>query len=112
MIHCLTTVYQSEEKGGVADSPGVLPDPMLEKDPISVTVSVNSEGDFQMEEIPAGMWLLSAFQDKDGNGRYTFGKALPMVPAEPFTVLSDTIEVRANWDVEGIIITYPEKQKP
>jgi hypothetical protein len=35
-----------------------------------------------------------------------------MVPAEPFTVLSDTIEVRANWDVEGIIITYPEKQKP
>jgi hypothetical protein len=84
----------------------------VEKDPISVTVSVNSEGDFQMEEIPGGMWLLSAFQDKDGNGRYTFGKALPMVPAEPFTVLSDTIEVRANWDVEGIIITYPEKQKP
>ena len=83
----------------------------LEKNPISVTVSVNSEGDFQMEEIPAGMWLLSAFQDKDGNGRYTFGKALPMVPAEPFTVLNDTIEVRANWDVEGIIITYPEKQK-
>ena len=84
----------------------------VEKNPISVTVSVNSEGEFQMKEIPAGMWLLGAFQDKDDNGRYTFGKALPMMPAEPFTLLSDTIEVRANWDVEGIIVTYPENQKP
>ena len=80
----------------------------LEKQTKSVTVSVNSSGEFKMENIPEGKWMLSAFQDKDGNGRYTHGDIYKNKPSEPFTSLVDTIEVRANWDVDGIELPYPK----
>ena len=80
----------------------------LEKEPKSVTVSVNSSGEFKMEDIPEGKWMLSAFQDKDGNGRYTHGNIYENKPSEPFTFLVDTIEVRANWDIDGIELIYPK----
>ena len=83
----------------------------LEKEPKSVTVSVNSSGEFKMEDIPEGKWMLSAFQDKDGNGRYTHGNIYKNKPSEPFTFLVDTIEVRANWDIDGIELIYPKNYK-
>ncbi|MDP6592710.1 MAG: Ig-like domain-containing protein [Candidatus Marinimicrobia bacterium] len=82
---------------------------MAEKPQKSSSISVNSDGSFEFPELLEGMWLLSAFQDKDGNGRYTTGRAVPFEPAEPFLVLPDTIEVRANWETEGIQLYYPER---
>jgi hypothetical protein len=38
------------------------------------------------------------FQDTDSNKHYSHGSAFPHHVAEWFTVLPDTIEVRANWD--------------
>ncbi len=75
----------------------------------SYSVSVNSEGGFSFSTLPALFWILTAYQDRDGNGRYTYGQAIPFQPSEPFLVFSDTIEVRANWDVEGVVLEYPEQ---
>ena len=80
----------------------------LEKDLKSVSVSVNSGGEFKIENLSEGKWILSAFQDTDGNSRYSFGRLIPHSASEPFTTLNDTIEVRANWDIDGIVLTYPK----
>ncbi|MFQ6673416.1 MAG: Ig-like domain-containing protein, partial [Fidelibacterota bacterium] len=75
----------------------------VEKPSISYSIAVNSTGEFQFSELPAGFWVLSVYQDRDQNGRYTYGKAVPFQPAEPFQLFPDTVEVRANWDVEGVL---------
>lgn len=86
----------------VAESP--------EKPSISYSGHVNFEGDFAFKKLPALYWILKAYQDRDGNGRYSFGRAIPFRPSEPFLIFPDTIEVRANWDREGIILEYPEDE--
>lgn len=82
----------------------------VENSIISYSVVVNSKSEFDFKKLPAGDWILSAFQDSDKNGRYTPGRAIPFVPSEPFLMSQDTIEVRTNWDVEGIELTYPNKE--
>ncbi|MFQ6675628.1 MAG: Ig-like domain-containing protein [Fidelibacterota bacterium] len=79
----------------------------LEKPSISYSTSVNSQGKFELENLPAGFWLLSAYQDRDRNGRYTRGRAVPFESSEPFYPFPDTLEVRANWTVEGVHLAYP-----
>lgn len=75
---------------------------------LSVSTDVNSGSVFTLLELPEGHWIMNVFQDKDGNGRYSFGKALPFQTAEPFVFLPDTVEVRTNWDTEGVELRYPE----
>lgn len=82
----------------------------VENSIISYSVVVNSKSEFDFKKLPAGDWILSVFQDSDKNGRYTPGRAIPFVPSEPFLMSQDTIEVRTNWDVEGIELTYPDKE--
>ncbi|MCH8069091.1 MAG: Ig-like domain-containing protein [Candidatus Marinimicrobia bacterium] len=82
----------------------------VENSIISYSVVVNSKGEFNFKKLPAEDWILSAFQDSDKNGRYTPGRAIPFIPSEPFLMTQDTIEVRANWDVEGIELTYPDEE--
>ena len=61
---------------------------------------VNSAGRFEYNDIPEGLYTLIVFDDRDQNIDYSYGKAYPFQPSEWFYVLPDTIEVRANWDIE------------
>ena len=61
---------------------------------------VNSDGQFKYVEIPEGKYTLLIFEDTDNNSRYSYGKAFPYEPSEWFYFSPDTIEVRANWDIE------------
>lgn len=70
------------------------------------SIDVNSHGNFGFHKLPAQFWLLTAYQDRDSNGRYSYGRALPFQPSEPFIIYPDTVEVRANWDLEGILLEY------
>lgn len=69
---------------------------------------VNSEGYFEYIDIPDGLYTLLVYDDKDQNGSYTFGNAYPFHPSEWFYISPDTIEVRANWDIElqPILLEY------
>ena len=79
----------------------------VEKPSISYSTNVNLEGRFAFTKLPAGFWLLRGYQDRDGNSRYTYGRAIPFQPAEPFLVSPDTLEIRANWDLEDVLLEYP-----
>ncbi len=61
---------------------------------------VNSAGHFEFIEVPEGKYTISLFEDKDNDSAYSYGKAFPFQPSEWFYVSNDTIEIRANWDIE------------
>ncbi|MFQ6678552.1 MAG: Ig-like domain-containing protein [Fidelibacterota bacterium] len=61
---------------------------------------VNSAGYFEFIDVPEGKYTISLFEDKDNNFAYSHGKAFPFQPSEWFYVSNDTIEIRANWDIE------------
>jgi len=61
---------------------------------------VNSSGQFEFIEIPEGKYTFSLFEDIDNNFVYSYGKVYPFKPSEWFYESGDTIEVRANWDIE------------
>jgi hypothetical protein len=61
---------------------------------------VNSAGRFEYNDIPEGLYTLIVFDDKDQNIDYFYGKAYPFQPSEWFYIMPDTLEVRANWEIE------------
>lgn len=72
----------------------------LKKSPKTFTAVVNSALQFQYNHIPEGLYQLMLFEDRNQDGIYSFGKAYPFQPSEWFYLDPDTIEVRANWDIE------------
>ena len=63
------------------------------------------------EEIPEGEYLITIFNDINNDEQYNFGKVKPFETAEWFYVLSDTIEIRGNWDIELPIMNIEEVYK-
>lgn len=80
----------------------------LENPTLSYGYFVNSKLNFKFTEIPEGHYSLMIFEDRDSNGEYSYGKAFPFQPSEWFTDYPDTIEVRANWDIELAPFSIPE----
>jgi hypothetical protein len=60
------------------------------------------DGSFRLPAVPPGGYTLEAYEDEDGNGRWSPGRALPFRPSERFTVLRDTIRVRTRWETGGV----------
>lgn len=64
------------------------------------------EEEYCFSRLLPGRYLFSAFLDLDANGRYGFGRPVPFVPAEPFTVRQDTVVVRSRWETAGVDIVF------
>jgi len=61
---------------------------------------VNSTSGYRFETIPNGQYMFMLYDDMDGDKDHTSGLAKPYQPSEWFMVLKDTVEIRANWDIE------------
>ena len=61
---------------------------------------VNSHGRLKFNQIREGRYTITLFSDRNNDHTYTTGIAKPLTPAEWFYVMPDTIEIRANWDIE------------
>jgi len=44
--------------------------------------------------------------DMDENGRFSFGRPVPFVPAEPLWISQDTVRVRSRWETGGVDIDF------
>tara|TARA_B100000678_G_scaffold151437_1_gene126390 strand:- start:118 stop:1803 length:1686 start_codon:yes stop_codon:yes gene_type:complete len=64
------------------------------------TSVVNLESGFELVMIPEGHYFLMIFEDRDQDHNYTYGKAVPYSPSESFLMMPDTLEIRANWDID------------
>lgn len=70
------------------------------------TILVEGEEKFTFDELPEGKYILKAFRDADGSGKYSFGLPYPFVQSERFVVTADTLKVRARWGVEGVVVRF------
>ena len=76
----------------------------------------DSGGRFRFDSIPAGKGRIGYFVDFNGDARPTSGNLVPWIKPEPYTLFPDTIEARARWDIENIVVEACEacvkKQTP
>lgn len=70
------------------------------------SIRTNEYGKFTFNELPEGKYTIEAFIDKNANLRYDFGKIQPFEYAEPFTIYPDTINLRARWPIENVVIQF------
>jgi len=61
---------------------------------------VNSSTVFEFNHVPEGTYFLMIYNDQDQNNSYTFGDAIQNVVSEQFWQIPDTVDIRANWDME------------
>ncbi|MBN1558712.1 Ig-like domain-containing protein [candidate division KSB1 bacterium] len=62
---------------------------------------VSQPGQYQIEQMLPGSYVMEIYRDEDENGRFSYGSASPFQPAERFCVYPDTIDIRARWPNEG-----------
>ena len=72
---------------------------------------VNSENEIIFDRIPEGKYTITIFNDINNDDEYSFGTVKPFIPAEWFYVMSDTIEIRGNWDIELPTLNVEEVYK-
>ncbi|HEY4612654.1 MAG TPA: Ig-like domain-containing protein, partial [Bacteroidota bacterium] len=66
------------------------------------TIKLEQPGNFTMNNLPEGQYILRAFRDRNSNGKYDVGRPMPFTPSERFTVYPDTLKLRARWPLEGV----------
>ena len=69
---------------------------------------LQTTGAYVFPDILPGVYQIEVFRDEDDNRRYSFGEAIPFVPAERFYVCPDSIKVRSRWPNEGNDIVLPK----
>lgn len=70
-----------------------------------VTLPLTAPGAFEIS-LPSGRWLLGGYLDLNGDGHWEAGTLDPYSPAEPRTIMSDTLEIRARFTVEGAVLKF------
>jgi hypothetical protein len=93
------TVLHAQQNLNVVASP-------VSRSAAEYTVSVEENGDFKFDELPAAEYQLQLFLDVDENAKSTPGNFDPFDFAERFWINPDTIRVRARWETEGIEIIW------
>jgi uncharacterized protein (DUF2141 family) len=72
----------------------------------SYPLILDKPGAYRFEGILPGIYTINGFRDADSNGVYSFGTAIPYVPAERFFYYADSLKVRSRWPNEGNNITF------
>ena len=72
----------------------------------SYELILNKPGTFNFENILPGIYTIYGFRDTDSNGVYSYGSAIPFVPAERFVFFPDSIKIRSRWPNEGNDIIF------
>lgn len=75
---------------------------------VSYQIRLDQPGPYEFINVLPGNYSIEGFRDRDGNGKYSYGRPIPFEPAERFVVYSDSVKVRARWPNEGNDIIFPK----
>lgn len=92
-------VVLDQDSGGVG--PVHIIARQVDNPKISYTQMLTEPGRYRLLDVLPGQYLLECFQDRNRDGKYSFGKPFPYQPSERFVVYQDTVKVRSKWPNEG-----------
>ncbi len=78
----------------------------VEKSKEAYSLRDAKEGDYVWEGLPSGRYVVSAFMDRDGNGKQGYGQAFPFITSEPVASYPDTVAIRPRWETSGVDIKF------
>lgn len=55
------------------------------------------------EQFPAGLYTVSLFDDKNGNGKQEMGTLFPRLPGENRIFIADTVKAKGRWRTELVL---------
>ncbi|HEX2866003.1 MAG TPA: Ig-like domain-containing protein [Ignavibacteriales bacterium] len=67
---------------------------------------IGRKKDFNFNKVTPGKYQVWSFEDRDSTGVYNMGKPYPFKPSDRFTFYPDTLNLRARWPVEDVIVEY------
>lgn len=70
------------------------------------TCKADKDGNYRIENLLPGRYILWGFSDANGNGTCDFGSLDPFVHSERFAVNRDTVQVRERWETSGVDIYF------
>lgn len=76
----------------------------LRESEASSEIELAGPGDFRFDNVLPGRYILQAYRDRNGNGKYDYGTAFPFDPAERSMVHPDTLEIRSGWETEEVTL--------
>lgn len=101
-----------QETGSLSGSVGQAPADLklviesMGREPYSSQASIQKNGSFIFEDVPAGDFRIWLYQDLNANGRPDAGRLEPFTFAEPFSVGLDSLRIRARWETENLILNW------
>jgi len=69
-------------------------------------VRAENKGDYSIEHLKSGGYLIWAFEDGNGNGVFNPGALIPFMFSERFVLYEDTVTVRERWESGGINLNF------
>ncbi len=69
-------------------------------------IVLKSPGAWEFGEVPPGAYTIEAFEDKNGDGKYSYGSLAPFGTAERFAKSVADITVKPRWTVENTKIVF------
>jgi hypothetical protein len=91
----------------VAASPFFITARQVRNKDVVCADTVPKPGAYRIGSVLPGEYLLDCYIDLDGNGRYSFGRPYPFLPAEPFLLYGDTVKARSRWPNDGNDLVVP-----
>ena len=77
-----------------------------------IRVKADREGKFLFENIASNKYKIWAYEDMNSISEYYFnGTLIPLKLSASFGLYQELIEVRENWDIEGIKIIINSEYK-
>ena len=67
---------------------------------------VDGKGEWQFSGLLPAQYDIIVIQDKNGNGRYDFGRVFPFEPAEEFRIFPSILRVKPRWTTQDINLTF------
>lgn len=73
---------------------------------VAAAAQPDSLGYYRLENLLAGQYLLSIWEDRNGDGRYDYGQIEPYRPAERYRRFPTVVNVRARWETAEVNLDF------
>ena len=67
---------------------------------------ITDRDSYNFNYVKPGKYVLFAFSDRDGDGKFYYGTSFPFKPSEKFTFYPELVIVRSGWDNEDIDLIF------